>query len=378
MKNSGSKYIVIIFALLLAAPLLNGVLHIVRFDQKDENRVFKTMPEADIHKLDRFPVEFDAYYNDNFSFRTPLLEALHKIKYYGFHISPNPDQTVIGKEGWNYLAEKEKKVFEGDLNFTKGQLDTLYHIWNNRLTYFKQQNIKCYWLIAPTKHRVYPEFLPDNFIQPKGPSRVEVLSKFLNGKFPGLIIDPTEALLKAKKDHKLFYQLDNHWNFNAGFIASDLLYKRIKQDFPSVIAPTYDNYIWKDTITSFGYHKNVIGVESLTEKEQVVYNKKELAIKAWNYNFPVIEHFPYPWDYEHRYINYQADSTMPRILVIRDSFGAQMIPFLKEGFRESEFIFDSWHYWVDKGVIEKYDPDMIIYISLETHIESLIDNNNLW
>ena len=68
-----------------------------------------------------------------------------------------------------------------------------------------------------------------------------------------------------------------------------------------------------------------------------------------------------------------SDTTAPKILVIRDSFGDQLIPFLKEPFSESVFIFDGWDYGLNKEIIETVKPDIVIFLGLETHIENFID-----
>ena len=78
-----------------------------------------------------------------------------------------------------------------------------------------------------------------------------------------------------------------------------------------------------------------------------------------------------PWNYERRYINEHSKSGL-RVLFIRDSFGNQLVPFVKEPFAESLFIFDAWRYELNKPIIEKVKPDVVIFLGLETHLESFI------
>ena len=68
-----------------------------------------------------------------------------------------------------------------------------------------------------------------------------------------------------------------------------------------------------------------------------------------------------------------SDTTLPRILFIRDSFGDLLIPFLKEPFSESVFIFDGWNYGLNKKIIETVKPDIVIFLGLETHLEHYIE-----
>jgi hypothetical protein len=50
------------------------------------------------------------------------------------------------------------------------------------------------------------------------------------------------------------------------------------------------------------------------------------------------------------------------------------MPFLKEPFPESVFLFDAWQYKLNKPIIEKVKPDIVVFISLETNIDNIIAN----
>ncbi len=370
-----------LFAIGLTLPLLNGFLHIKRFEVKEENRVFAQMPEADINHLDDYPKAFESYFNDNFSFRSPMLDLIHKIKYFGFSVSPHPEQDAVGTDGFCFLTTKEKEIYEGNLDFTQGQLDSLEVLWRNRMQYFNSRGMKCYWLVVPAKHQVYSDKLPLNFAKGSGPlgfgtSRIDQIEKHMSTRFPGLLVNPLPALLAEKKKRKLFYKLDSHWNFSGGLIGTRTLMTAIHKDFPQVKPVDFKDFIWKDTISDKGFDKNLLGIKSLCEPEQIARYKKEFALPTDKYNFPPTEGFPYPWDYELRYKRVPSDSALPKLLVIRDSFGNQMFPFLKEGFNESIFIWDAWKFQVDKNIIETYNPGIIVYVTLQSHLENMIKPEN--
>ena len=76
------KYLLpIVFLILLILPFINDQLKLWQFERKDENRQFRDSLSIDIKRLDYFPKEAESYLNDNFSFRTPLLNLYHEIKF---------------------------------------------------------------------------------------------------------------------------------------------------------------------------------------------------------------------------------------------------------------------------------------------------------
>ena len=355
--------------------MINSFVGFAEFERKSENRVFRDSLEFNINNLQIFPPQAEEYFNENFSFRAPLLNLYKLNKRVVFSISPHPDKTIIGKNGWYFISQKEQRIYEGREEFSQSQLAEFSNLWKTRKQYLDSLNITNYWVIGPMKHYIYPEFLPFNINKKSGSSRVEILESYLETDFPGFIINPTNQFNLAKDSMDLYYKLDNHWNRRAGFIVSKMILEKLKSDFPSIKIPSYADYNWTDTTYKVGFHRNVIGLDELEELEELdkfPLDKDEQALSSDKYNFPVTHDFPYENDFEKVYRN-NSDTTLPRILFIRDSFGDLLIPFLKEPFSESVFIFDGWNYGLNKEIIETVKPDIVIFLGLETHLEHYIE-----
>ena len=361
-----------LFTVVLFLPFFNNLFNIWEFERKDENRAFNDSLSINIQKLDKFPAEADSFMSDNFSFRTPLLDIYQNMKYNYFSISPYPEKTIIGKDGWLFKSAEEKKIYEGKMNFTEEELQALLKKWEYRKAYFDSLNIKAYWLIAPFKHNVYPEKLPFNVLQAE--RRVDVLKKRFDEKFPELIIDPVPQLIEAKKEKKVYYKLDNHWNYKAGEIVSELLLKRFKEDFSQVEFDELPIVTWKDTVRKLGFHRTVLGIEELQELRHEMTIENPQAKQVEKYGFPPLKWFAYPHEYELRYVKENAKSGL-KILVIRDSFGTFTMPFIAELFNESVFVFDAWRYGLNKPIVETVKPDIVLYLGLETHINNMMLHN---
>lgn len=342
----------------------------ITFKQTDENRNFSQMPALRINRLDDFPEGYDAYLKDNFTFRVPFLKAYHELKY-SMHISPHPEKALIGTGGHLFLSEKDQEVYSGMRSFGKPQLDSMGRIWQERKAYFGQKDIPFYWFIAPFKHHVYEKNLPLNVYEYKG-NRSRILESYFAQKQPGLIIYPLTELKSAAGKELLYFKLDNHWNKKGGWIAYQALMQALRKADPALKTMKADEMQWTATIKNEGKLANFIGKEGeLGDYFPEVSFPGSDAAEAPNFGFPFTPGFPYPDQYEKHFVNPKAKNKK-RVLVIRDSFGDALMPFLNETFSETLYIFDAWQYQVNGEIIDRYKPDLVIFVTMEALLDNVL------
>ena len=366
MQKIGNYFLVLVFLSALLIPTVNAVFDIWEFKRPKENRKYK---DGFSLKVDKFSQEFDTYYNDNFSFRTPLLDSFHKLKFKIFGVSTYANKTIIGTNNWYFLGEKQLNVYHGKHDFNEKQLEAFDTEWNRRKEFFAEKNIPYYWVIAPNKHNLYPEELPKHLVNNRPLNRTGLLKKFMEDKHPNLIIDPTDALLAAKEDAKVYYQLDNHWNYKAGEVCAKLIREQILDDYPDIKLNQLPDYKWDTIRANWGIHHRTLGIPELFE---IVVTPKFRNKPVEKYDIKIPELFALKDHYSKVYINEDSVSDL-KVLIIRDSFGDQIIPFLSTLFKESIFIFDSWQLDLNEKFIEEFEPDMVIYLGLESHMENIIN-----
>ena len=270
MTDNRSKYSFVLpflFLAVLLLPMLNSKFDFWHFERSEENRLFTDSLHIDFSHLDEFPKDCESYVNDNFSFRAPLFDLYHSMMFNVFNTSPHPDKTILGKHGWYFTSGKHKECYTGERDFTSDTLDLFLNEWERRSKFMDDRGIKVYWMIAPIKHNIYPEELPFNIV-PAKQSRVKQLRAHFKTSLPDLIIDPTSSLINAKKQEKTYYQLDNHWNFRGGKVATDHLLSRIRQDFPEWSFGEVPNFDWNDSIEKSGIHYVVLGMKDRGERRE--------------------------------------------------------------------------------------------------------------
>jgi alginate O-acetyltransferase complex protein AlgJ len=367
-------FLSVAFILLIGLPLLNFNGLLFSFERPNENRVFCDSLPFRIQQLDKFPAAFDRYYNDNFSFRTPLLTLVHRIHYDVFGSTPHRNDLLIGKQGWYFMGGEEEAIYEGREHFSEEVLTQFHALWKERIRFLKNKNIEVHWVICPIKHHVYNDMLPENVRKPKRMSRTNQLAAYLNRTFPKFVLNPVHKLKQARKKHRVYFQLDNHWNARAGWYVTHYLLQELKKDFPLIDERYLAQYKWSDSTKRDGIHKAMLGIRELSEQAPFTLPREEMAKSVRNYGFKVPADFPYPWKYEMRFKS--GNQKAPRLLVIRDSFSDDLIPFLKEAFSESVFIFDNWEYALHPEIIDKVQPDVVLFITLESHLSHFLRQKN--
>lgn len=371
MKRVITYLIPAVFLMMLSTSMVNDVGQIWSFDQTIENRNFAEEPKLKLDHLDAFPNAYDAFFKDWFSFRTPLLDWYHRYKFQFAKVSAHPDKTIIGNDSWYFISGAEHDTYMGKNDFSDEELDQFVSEWKHRDEVFRGLGVKqLLWVVLPTKHSVYPEFLKKKDRTFRDKRRTKMVIDHVKLALPSLIVDPLPDLLAAKESVKIYQKLDNHWNDVGGFIAAGLLVEAIRTQFPSVPKLKATDFSWKDTVYPNAFHRNALGIAELTETNQFAKSKQAMAMAVDTQRFSPPDWFMERSEFELNFA--KTDTAGPRILVIRDSFGRSLIPFLKEQFGQSTFIFDAWKFGLNEDIVRTIQPDIVVYATLESNIGAII------
>jgi alginate O-acetyltransferase complex protein AlgJ len=365
MNKFLNYFIVTIFGFILILPLVNDHLHLFQFERKSENRKFNDSLSISVKTLDKFPKDCENYLSDNFSFRTPLIAFSKELKFRYFKVSPDKDEIIIGKKKRYFIANDHLKIYEGDITFDKGWLDTLETEWTRRKHYLDSLGIPVRFVIAPIAQEIYPEELPNNILKRKGDDPITLIANRLNKRYPHLVFNPIPILLANKRKEKLYYELDHHWTENGGFLVAKKLLQEIKRDnYPNLDLTLLNQFTWKKNIRTIGHFVNVLASEDLEETILLI-DKSPPGLEELP-TLPLIFHNE-GVSIKDQQVHFRSKNCKNklRVLVIRDSFGEALIPAISACFSESLFIFDSWRYHLNESIIESYQPDLIIYITYE-------------
>lgn len=225
---------ILLFVIGLLLPLAESILKFDRVPRPRERRVLASAPSMPdgAKELKAFPGEFEAYYNDNFGLRSSLLHinTMFKVRLFGVSSSP---EVAIGKDGWLYLLGDGLDEYQRGRPYTLEELESWRSTLEAQQRWLDKHGIRFLFVVAPNKHTIYPEFLPD-FLRPTGKSPYDQLLDYLYEHTDVHILDLRPALRRAKEKHVVYEKTGTHWNEFGGFIAYQEIVLELKEWFPTL------------------------------------------------------------------------------------------------------------------------------------------------
>ena len=201
-----------------------------------ENRnlaVYK--PLVDGGKINyNFGRDFESWFNDHFNSRDFFIDLNSKLSRLLDRKLKNAT-AMAGKDNWLFTKRwNSVETFQNKNLYSDEELLEIKENLEAVNKWAAKNNIKFYVMINPDKERVYPEFYPEEFKPVRDLSRIEQVAQYIKNNVNVPLVFVYDELLKAKKDHILYYKTGTHWNHRGAFVAYTQLMNRIKQDFPSL------------------------------------------------------------------------------------------------------------------------------------------------
>jgi alginate O-acetyltransferase complex protein AlgJ len=374
--NIYSSISTVIFLIILCLPLSNQVIGY--YKDKDgeisklENRVLAAKPAFSLKTIDSYPAAYEKWYNDHFLWRSSILRWHHLMSYFIFSKSPIPQKVAIGKDGWLFETDKERAFFIGAFTRSDEDIKKLIDELRDRTETYAKMGIKFYVLLAPMKQEIYPEKLPAYYRRSPNGTLTDKITAAIK-KDPAInFIDCKAELLEQKKTQHVYYKTDNHWNELGGYYAYKTIINRLSLDFPALKPIPLTHIQFKKELRTGGNLATMMGLDFHLYEEhfspKILQSKATAAAKR---NYPVPPGFVKVAEYEMGFE--QADKALPKAVFIRDSYGEDLIPYLKENFSRSLFIFDAWKYMFNKEIIEAEQPDIVVLEIFEPYIFNMLE-----
>jgi len=374
MKKLTYKIVILAFLSTLFFPLILQPFSINN-SINWENRKLAQFPEIPQKWSDAKKIfsKLDNYLKDNIPLR-PIMISLYNTISYQIGVSPTKN-IIFGKKDW--LFNNSESVAEQQLG--RKVLDKKEVVQNCKVLiknskYFSSRNIPFYFFVAPDKHTIYKEYLP-NYFNNLGffNTNFNKIDNHLNQKTNLKPIDIRAKLLEMKpKNHLLYYKLDSHWNELGGFIA----YREIMD----VINSKREN-----KLTKLKYKKNItIGFPKKFKGS--LYKRLGVLMKK-------LENVPYIDLEENKIIKskligsigaYKAKETRiittstlnaPTLLLIRDSFSDAMIRYYAHSFSKIILVHHEYGDWNTK-ILKDHKPDIVIFEMVERYLGKNFKDTN--
>jgi hypothetical protein len=366
--------LVVLFSLILIIPLFNILFSIVDDVEDSENRAKQTLPVFNPAKLDIFPSQFETYFDDNFILRNLILQEYNRFVNFSLHFSAIPEKAFIGKNGFLFYSSYELENYRGDSLFTPEELNEFVAELKYRDSIVKANNAIYYFVLIPSKHSVYPENLPDFASKLVDQNNSELLMDELHAQTNIRAIYLRNYLVSKKNDELLYLKTDNHWNELGAFYAIQRLTEYMRLDFPQMKPLELSDFE-----ISYQYRKGGNLAEMLGLADDKRMWEDFIHLNARNSDnihvsdkksYTPLEGFAYPEEYE---IVYESNNdSLPKILMIRESFGTAAMPFIAQNSSRSVFIFDAWQHKFNDAIFYNEKPDIYIQFVMEGFLRQML------
>jgi hypothetical protein len=334
-----------------------------------ENRNLAEKPVFSLETIDDYPLEYEAYYNDNFPFRSKLITLNSRISYQ--LLGEGSAATIVGKEGWLfYNAENIGNgisigQFKGIEKFTDEELMRAAASLEATKAWCDEHGCEFVLFIAPNKERVYSEYMPDEYqtYRQGDGCNTDQLVDYLRANTDIRVVWAYEDMLEYKEDHPdepMYYHLDTHWNYLGGYIGSRALLRELGIEIPPADERDRERV---ERYQTWGDLTNLmnLGASDLFNDTDYVFH-----------GYPV-EGMQIISDDVNGIVGYMNPGRDSRDVVIyRDSFCNIMRYFLGEHFNTIRMV--PKEYW-DPSILEENTPDVLVIELTERFVDILVDEH---
>lgn len=354
-----------LFLAVMILPLLVMITTPARKNSKVERRSLIHEVNFDHQALPQSVDTFDNYVKDQIGFRENIIYWNNFIKIKYLHYSP-VKSVIIGSDGWLYYKD-EIPDHRHETQFTDRELRLMCQTLEARQYWLSAQGITYLFLIAPNKSTIYPEYVPSAYTRINPDSALDQLTDYLQNNCPVPFIDLRAKLLEEKQRQQVYFAQDTHWNFVGAYVtykaiidylaANDILEGAALSNEDTIIVPTKAN---NDLALLMG-----IPEAFAPEYTDLIQPAQPCDVEISPFRFP-------------SNITGQTrtcEKNTINLVAFHDSFFGTVIPLLAEHFKTSDFIETPYSPSINKEMIQKNQPQIVIDELVERNLRVYFLNN---
>lgn len=272
--------------------------------------------------------------------------------------------VVVGSNHWLvYATDIGMDKFQNVRPLTDAELINFDNSLMEFTNFVEERGAHLYFVAAPYKNTIYPEYVPGEIPQIGSTSRLDQILKHISGGSSLRVLDLRPALNKSKKSSQIYYSTDSHWNDLGGYAAYRAIMALLQPDYPELSIHPFSDFeisMQSPKIMDLSY---IIGDTSLAEERVQL----KFRFKQTGHTKPLV--LP-----SGRQINFSRNEnqSLPTALFFHDSFLYSVMPFLSEHF--------GYTFYVDmlggggmlpRDWVDQFQPDVVLIVLNEHFIDLL-------
>ena len=323
-----------------------------------------------------FGREFEAWLNDRFRGRKKLIRLNDRINALLEFNRKENDQAFEGENGWLfYKGDHSVELFQHRLPFSDKQMEKINNNIKIQQSWLKGKGISYALFIAPNKEDVYGEFYKPYVMQDKNEDRVQLLIEQLKKEDNDVPITyPLKELLSAKApDLLLYWKRDTHWSEYGAYLGYLEWMKALKLQVADIDVLYPEQMVFQRVEKGDGDLARMLQLDADELKQSESYMVPVLKT-GWTYK-TVETHKDNTG--APKFIRTICPGKKYKVIVFRDSFSSNLIPYLSSTFGEVVYVWDH-----DLGkyadLIRKEKPDIVLHEMVSRYAQVLLQEMTSW
>ena len=369
-RRAGHRILVALFVMAISLPVAANLAGLDGGDPGAENRVLAPFPrvEASWRSVAALPEGMSLWFDDHFGFRSTLVRWYGESRLFVLGVSPSP-AVVRGRDGWLFYADD--KAIEDYANVEPMTPAALAN-WRAAIVgardWLRSRGVAYVFTIAPDKHVIYGEQMPSTIARVGDVSRADQL--FTTLQDTGLAVDVRPSLFEAKTDERIYHQTDTHWNDRGALVAYQRIIEAVRARVPGT-PPAWrrDDFEPVDRVDKGRDLAGMMGLQrALREINLLLVPRRPRRAR-------VTEPAGAAATAEQgRLVTEIDDRSLPRAVILRDSFVSPLVPFLSEHFSRAVYL---WQNDFDANAVLSERPDVVIQEIVGRHLYNFIPSPEL-
>jgi hypothetical protein len=310
---------------------------------------------------------------------------LYSTTLYRLGISSNPNAARVGVDGWVFLGNQHNDNFDQAIRklvVSDADASAWGEILDDQRAWLKSKGIPIIFVFAPMKANIYPEKLPKwaRAVREGKESSLDVFKRHTGDE----LLDLRPALSREKSTGLTYSMLNSHWSSYGAYVAWQDVARRLQQDLPgfrafgtSPVSKIYQTTYGNEFDAMVNIHvDNVWDVPALTEAQPDIEVMQSDGTWAKRQGDPETDVLDLP-----RHTRNPAAQNNLKALVLRDSMGNSLSPYIQASFKET---FQEHHHFFPghtlnlPALVEAKKPDVVMYIMTERFSPQPLGNLFYW
>ena len=360
MHKIDKALLILIFCSFIYIPFFTGIFQEDRLTSGVEKRTLNRLPKppTSLDQLKSYPKKYNAYYSDHFGYRETFTKEYFKLVN-SLGSNASLEDVTIGQDGWLFLGSIRPGYMKygdpmGDaINvnlFTENELQQFAERITATKNWLSGKGIHYIYTIAPNKHTIYADKLPEYISKRQAKSAMDQLFEYLQKHTDVAVVDLRPALFNEKKKYPIYFKTDTHWNSRGANIAQFVIMEKAREFFPEKISPIL--------LDDSQFNSQIRGAGDLAILAKLENVKEDNPTPSFKTNCTPINLNPEAKGTETH--TEECEGNKLNALIFHDSFFEPLWPFVSRQFYHSTYVWKK----TDNDLLAKYiaqeKPDIVI------------------